>query len=298
MGFSYRRFPFYFKKDTFSIGLYLGDSPFSLSEKNSINNPIVSNNDIDSFPCRFVADPFLINQNNIWYIFYEAMNDKSNLGNICFSYSDNLKDWNYGGIAISEEFHLSYPYLFKSNGKLYMVPETARNFEVRLYECIDFPHKWIYIKTLLEGRYTDPSIINENGIWFIYLTETGSNILRLFSASNITDQWIEHPNSPIIINDKTSARSAGKIIKYHDKLYRFSQDCSRIYGERVNAYQIIEINQKRYIEKEYNANPILKPSGVGWNSHRMHHIHAIELNDNQWIAAVDGLKSQIGLFFK
>ena len=52
------------------------------------------------------------------------------------------------------------------------------------------------------------------------------------------------------------------------------------------------------MEEEYNENPILHPTGTGWNSHRMHHIHAIEERSEHWIAVVDGLSRKMGLFIK
>ena len=53
------------------------------------------------------------------------------------------------GIALIEEFHLSYPYLFEFKDDLYMCPETGEKGEIRLYKCIDFPLKWVFHKTTL-----------------------------------------------------------------------------------------------------------------------------------------------------
>ena len=296
LGVKYRVLPFYFVQETFSIGLFEGNSPLSLIESKKIVNPIIKQTNVSSFPCRFVADPFLYNYNSKWFIFYEAMDMKTQRGRICCSYSSDLQNWHYKGIAIAENFHLSYPYIFEYNGKIFMIPETSRKFEVRLYECCNFPDKWEFKHVLLRGRYTDPSIILYNDTLYLFLTETGSNILRLFYSDKLIKDWIEHPDSPIVVDDKGKARSAGKIITFENRLYRFSQDCTNIYGESVRAHKIIKLNNIEYFEEEYSKNPILQPTGKGWNSHRMHHLHAIEEASGNWIAAVDGLERKRGFF--
>ena len=292
------KIPIYHIKETFSIGIMGGRSPFELKENEGNCNPVIKPSDITDFSCRFVADPFLYQYNNKWFILYEAMDMETNRAKICWSYSNDFQNWHYKGIAITENFHLSYPYIFEYNEKIFLIPETNRKFEVRLYECHNFPDKWECRHVLLRGRYTDPSIIFYNGTWYLFLTETGSSILRLFYSDKLTKDWIEHPHSPIVIDDKARARSAGKIITYENQLYRFSQDCTSIYGETVRAHRIIKLNKTEYFEKEYSENPILEPTGTGWNSHRMHHLHAIEKTPGHWIAAVDGLSRKRGLFIK
>ena len=137
-----------------------------------------------------------------------------------------------------------------------------------------------------------------NETWYLFLTETGSSILRLFYSDQLIENWTEHPKSPIVVDDKARARSAGKVIIYENQLYRYSQDCTNIYGESVRAHKIIKLNKIEYLEEEYNKNPILQPTGTGWNSHRTHHLHVIEEAPGNWIAAVDGLERKRGIFIK
>jgi len=298
IGLNKKIWPIYFHKDTFTIGLLFGESPFDLREREKNVNPIIRPEDITDFHCRFVADPFLYKHNAKWFIFYEAMDMKNHRAKICYSYSTDTQNWFYGGIAIEEKFHLSYPYIFNHENKLFMLPETNRKYEIRLYECRNFPDKWEQCNVLLKGRYTDPSITLHDGVWYLFLTETGSNILRLFYSDKLFKDWFEHPKSPIVIDDRARARSAGKIITYGTRLYRFSQDCTKIYGENVRAHEIIKLNKTEYSEKEYSEKPILHPTGKGWNAHRTHHLHAIEEAPGNWIAVVDGLEKKQGIFIK
>lgn len=298
LGTKLKYFPLYFIKDTFSIGIMRGDSPFLLKDCSKMINPIIKFSDINDFTCRFVADPFLYFSDNTYFIFYEAMDMNLKRAKICYSYSSDLKNWIYGGIAISEKYHLSYPYLFEYNNKIFLIPETHQKCEVRLYECLDFPNQWEYRHTLLKGKYCEPSIVFHDSNWYLFLTEMDSSCLRLFYSDQLTDNWKEHPKSPIVLNDKSKARSAGRIINYKSSLYRFSQDCTNIYGENIRAHNIKIMSKLEYKEEEYSKNPILKPTGRGWNSHRTHHIDVSEESPDNWLGVVDGLKRERGIFFK
>ncbi len=48
--------------------------------------------------------------------------------------------------------------------------------------------------------------------------------------------------------------------------------CSRIYGEQLRAFEITSLTETTYFEHEFDANPILKGSDVGWNADEVHHL--------------------------
>ena len=79
------------------------------------------------------ADPFLFEKNGRYFIFAERMNKWHSKGTI--AYCEILDD----GIALDfkevlcEPFHLSYPNVFEYNGKIYMIPESGHNYDIRLY---------------------------------------------------------------------------------------------------------------------------------------------------------------------
>ena len=47
---------------------------------------------------------------------------------------------------------MSYPQVFKWGDEFYMVPETVAAYEVRLYKALEFPFKWVFVKTLMKGN--------------------------------------------------------------------------------------------------------------------------------------------------
>lgn len=282
--------PFISKKGEWAIGIYTGSSPLIFSSPQTVKNPVLTAKDISDIPAAFVADPFMIREGSTWYMFFEVLNKKTNQGDIGLATSDDGMSWTYKKIVLNEEFHLSYPYVFKWNNEFYMVPETYQDNSVRLYRAIDFPEKWSFVTTLLKGIYVDSSIFQHNEKWWI-LTEPNpleNNMLALYYADKLTGPWIEHPMSPVIKDDPNIARPGGRVIIFDNRIFRYAQDDEPSYGNQVWAFEITKLTTTNYEEKQVDKFPILKADGTGWNGKGMHHIDPHQIGENQWIAAVDG----------
>jgi hypothetical protein len=280
------------KTQIFSIGLYEGNTPLQLSPKKNLRNPVIMGGCKNRIEMSFVADPFMFNDSNVWYMFFELWNRKSRKGEIGLSVSDNLTNWKFEGVVLAEPFHISYPYIFKWDGEIYMIPETRVTRSVRLYKAIQFPNQWKFCHTLLSGEYfADASIVHYDGGWWIFTAtdpEYTFDTLRLYYTADLFGAWKEHPKSPVINRDPRVARPAGRPVYFNGQLIRFAQDCRRVYGLAVNAFIIKRLTTLEYEEEEYLHNPILFASGLGWNSDGMHHIDVHRQSDDHWIAAVDG----------
>lgn len=271
-----------------SIGIYTGSSPYDLSAPAQVHNPVLTSASVSDIPASFVADPFMIHANS-WFMFFEVMH-RSGKGVIGLAQSDNGVEWNYERIVLEENFHLSYPYVFEWQHEYYMIPETLGANGVYLYKANDFPFRWSLTARLIEGRCADPSLVRFNDLWWLFLCSTPyqHDTLRLYFAEHLTGPWREHPQSPLVKADVTRARPAGRILALNGKLVRFAQVCVPRYGSRVRAFDILELTTSSYAEVENAANPVLQPSGSGWNASCMHHVDAHQQPDGSWIACVDG----------
>ena len=69
-------------------------------------------------PNAFLADPFSFKYKNKNYIVLEEFNLKTKKGVISL-YEVSSRKYKRIGIILNENFHLSYPYLFKFSNKLY-----------------------------------------------------------------------------------------------------------------------------------------------------------------------------------
>jgi hypothetical protein len=275
-----------------AIGIYVGSNPLDLKPALSIKQPVISREDISDRHASLVADPFMIKNQETWYMFFEVMNQEFNLGEIGLATSNNGLEWQYQQIVLTESFHLSYPYIFQWEGDYYMIPETGEAQSIRLYKATQFPLQWNFIGNLLEGlEFLDASIVFYNNLWWLF-TETSpkdqNDTLRLYYSTNLQGKWQEHPLSPIIQHNPHIARPAGRILNLGDRLIRYTQDCFPTYGTQVRAFEITDISPETYTEKQVGSEPLLTASGKGWNKSGMHHIDGHQLNDGSWIACVDG----------
>ncbi|MBW4637286.1 MAG: hypothetical protein KME05_03450 [Gloeocapsa sp. UFS-A4-WI-NPMV-4B04] len=277
-----------------SIGIYFGKSPFDFVAIENINNPVLTAKDVTDVPASFVADPFMICENGTWYMFFEVMNAANQQGEIGLAISDNGLNWNYQQIVLKESFHLSYPYVFKWNDEYYMIPETRQTNSIRLYKAVNFPNKWLLEKTLIDGKdYADSSVFYFNSKWWLFTASKNSSVLHLYYADELTDFWREHPKSPII-KDSNIARPGGRVV-VSNSIIRYSQDNKYIYGHKIRAFEITELSLTTYQEKEASNHPVAA-SGIGWNKTGMHTIDPHQIEQDKWIACVDGYAGKVSFF--
>lgn len=276
-----------------SIGIYVGESPFALRSPEQVSNPVLTHENISDVTADSVADPFMLKRDGEWYMFFEVMNRETRKGEIGLATSTNGLRWTYRQRVLAEPFHLSYPYVFQWLNDYYMLPESYQATSIRLYKAVDFPTQWSFVGSLLRGEeFVDPSIFRIDSMWWL-LAGLGTrphraDVLRLFHATELLGPWVEHPVSPIIAGNPHIARPAGRVLVFDGRVYRFTQDCCPDYGTQVRAFEITELTTGSYCEQEVPDNPVLAGSGAGWNAFGMHHIDAHPRENGSWIACVDG----------
>ena len=280
-------------RETWAIGLYKGPSPVTLYPHESISNPILTAKDVTDITARFVADPFMIQNTNGYYLFFEVLNDKRNTGEIGYAFSPDAILWNYQNIILKERYHLSYPYVFSAENCYYMIPECNGSKGIQLYEAIRFPNEWKHIATLIKdnGRHAalvDPSIVHYNNHWYLFCYAGKLKNLHLFTSTNLTGPWHEHPKSPVVQSSPQFARPAGKVIITNGILYRYAQDETPNYGTRVWAFRITELTPQTYLEEPASTDPVIQPGTAWWNKDGMHTIDLHQTNTDEYYAFVDG----------
>ncbi|MDF5737009.1 glucosamine inositolphosphorylceramide transferase family protein [Nostoc sp.] len=278
--------------NTWSIGIYVGDSPINVTAPANVKNPVLTHQDVSDVRAAFVADPFMIKVGPTWFMFFEVLNKDTRRGEIGLATSEDGTNWKYEQIIIAEPFHLSYPYVFEWNNEYYLIPESYQANSIRLYKALNFPTEWSFFGNLLnDAFFVDSSIFRYADKWWMF-AETNPDhkhdTLRLYYAENLLGSWLEHPKSPIVSNNAHIARPAGRVLVMNDQIFRFAQDCQPAYGTQVRAFEITELTITSYQERPIEQNLVLKPSNNGWNSSGMHHIDAHFIDEGKWIACVDG----------
>jgi len=172
-----------------------------------------------------------------------------------------------------------------------MIPETGQNNAIELYRAEDFPLRWVFDRSLLDGwRATDATLhCDEQGRWWMFaaIDECGGgtwNELFLFHAETPLGPWQPHPGNPVVC-DVRHARPGGRLFRRDGKLIRPAQDCATHYGSGLWLMEVVELNNERYREQP------LRRLGPEWlpGNHCLHH-----LDSTGRFEVIDGMRRQPG----
>lgn len=194
----------------------------------------------------WAADPFIVEDNGITYLFYEYFDNVEQKGKLAYStLIGNKASKPY--IILDKEYHLSFPNIFRLENNYYMIPETGGNHSIEMYKAVDFPNKWELYKVLKDNiDACDTVVLNKNGKIFLITSEMDSELSdhpwcyvknRLFQMNNQCD--IQEIEGDMAIGDY-GIRNGGNIIEL-DELIRVGQDCTdSIYGKGIVFWKMSE----------------------------------------------------------
>lgn len=244
----------------------------------------------------FFADPFICEKKNeILYVLAEEFDISNEYGKIsllAFSESFNLIEKK---ILLDNESHLSYPFIFKENGKIYVFPEAGASGKLSCYAYNNNDKKLTFLKSVINLPIMDPSILKHNNKYWVFGTLKGAKSrseLHVFYSNNILGPYKQHPQNPVT-NSLNGSRPAGNFIIVDNVLYRPSQNCENKYGESITINKIITLNETVYTEEPYMLISINKKNRVNKGIHSIHTINV--LGDT---IIVDGQKKVLYPFSK
>jgi hypothetical protein len=209
-------------------------------------------------PGRFYADPFLFGREGRRYVFFEDYDASTGRAEIRYLEIDEQGRHDSPRLALRQDCHLSYPFVFAEGDEVYMLPETAGHRTVELYRAARFPDEWTLERVLLKDvTATDATLLRHEGRWWLFValaTDGGRPVdeLCLFSSDSLHGEWEPHPLNPVV-SDVRSARPAGRIFARDGRLIRPSQDCSEAYGGRLVFNRIDVLSPTEYREAPIGA---------------------------------------------
>jgi hypothetical protein len=209
-------------------------------------------------PGRFYADPFLFQRGDRRYVFFEDYDAASQRAEICYLEIDERGGHCSPRLALRQDCHLSYPFVFAEGDDVYLLPETAGHRTVELYRAARFPDEWTLERVLLtDVTATDATLLRHEGRWWLFVAlavDGGRPIdeLCLFSSDSLHGEWEPHPLNPVV-SDVRSARPAGRIFSRDGHLIRPAQDCSEAYGGRLVFNRIDVLSPTEYREAPIGA---------------------------------------------
>ena len=146
------------------------------AEHNNFSKSLWRYKEIPNPKGRFLADPFVFRYDDSDFIFVEDFFYSDNKGRIS---AIKLKDEKYEflGVVLEENFHLSFPFIFSHKNEIYMIPESGKNKDIRLYKCQKFPYKWVLDSIMMSNvSAADTLVFFRNNKWFMLTNICSSDI--------------------------------------------------------------------------------------------------------------------------
>jgi hypothetical protein len=231
------------------------------------------------------ADPHVLYKNDKYYVFLEELPHETRKGHISVLELDPNGTTSPAVTIIEEHHHLAYPFVFEWQNDLWLIPDSKSKGSVDLYRCDTFPHGWSFHKTLMSGiNAVDSTLLFHDDRWWLFANcvlndgAPTTDELFLFSADNpLSDSWTEHPQSPVV-SDVSRARSAGRIFRWRNELFRPAQICTPRYGYGIKFLRILCLTEDDYEEVEQaTIEPTWDPGIVAL--HTFSRVHRLTMFD-------------------
>ncbi|HGW6104034.1 TPA: hypothetical protein ACNIQM_002179 [Citrobacter werkmanii] len=198
----------------------------------------------------FQADPFIIEKADKLYVFYEAFNFRNSKGTLRCRVLDRelteIDDVKLEGFD-DLKCHLSFPFLFHIDDRLFMIPESSERKEVILFQSVEFPVRWKKIKVLIsDTEVTDNVFLTINETCYL-LSTTMDNEIIIHSAENIYGQWQRIAPSLKVSNHHH--RGAGAPYLVDNKMYFLTQECTpETYGKSIYIKELVTLSNTVFDE--------------------------------------------------
>jgi hypothetical protein len=217
------------------------------------------------------ADPFAVEKNGRYYVFFEELADPAGKGRIAMIELDAQGRHSAPRVVLERDWHLSYPFLFEHEGALYMVPESAQNRRVDAWRCVEFPTRWRLERVLLDGvRLVDSTLARSGDRWWLLANGAAGESrvfddeLHVFHAADPlglgSGGWRPHRRNPVK-SDVRSARPAGAMFWRNGALHRPAQVDAPLYGSGLSINRLLRLTPDEFAEREVER--LLPPPASG-----------------------------------
>ena len=266
-------------------------------EEDAFANPVLTATDVTDYgDVNYVADPFLILDPVRWCLYFEVFNpDRDPTAVVGRATSHDCgQSWEYDGIVLNPGVHVSFPYVFRHDGSVYMTPNLDPDDDtgvVTLYRADGANGTFREHLKLADppGRPTDRVVFHHGERWWLFVAVAAADVeLHVYHSDSLTKpSWTPHDGNPVTVDEPRIP--GGRPIVINDRVITFVQDGDNYYGECVRAVEITRLSPTVYEDRSFRNEQIVAPadSALGWNTGRMHTFDPWYTGD-RWVCAVDG----------
>jgi len=205
----------------------------------------------------YLADPFLIEIEGAPWLLAEAFDYRAGRGRLVAAALTGGDPPQFRDLPLDLSGHASFPFVFRFDGALYLLPETAAARVLRLYRLDGTPPVAVPVTNLLEDiDCADSALFPWRGLWWLITsvrTRPGAGrALAIYSAETpLARTWRAHPINARGLYTQApngTGRNAGVPMAEAGRLYRPVQTSPRYYGERMLVTEIAELTPDRFHE--------------------------------------------------
>ena len=235
----------------------------------------------------FNADPFLFEYEGCIYLFVETKPFHENA--FISVYKWNSDSFLYQGVALNEQFHLSYPKVYNIKNQPILIPETQGSGFSMVYKTDSFPFNWKPTDTLSLSPIKDPTLVFQTrSTGQLYYAVKSNLYKRDFKLkSNGKFQLTKEK----FIRTGKNSRPGGGPVYWDSDTFLCLQNNAKGYGSGLDLYSL----------KKDEIAAFLRPSSVIEEfSAGMHHFSTFDFGDSI-LCVFDGNKrvsNKIKLNFK
>lgn len=251
-------------------------------------------------PHRFFADPFIFKTpEGTLNVIYEDYSSDEQYGKISLAKLDDRFKPLSSKLILDTGSHLSYPNVFRREGKTFVMPEASKGGDLICYEYDFAKDALVNPRTVMANEpLLDSTILEYNGKFWLFATKRGkdsNNLLYIYFSDRFDSGYQPHAGNPVK-NSLDGSRPAGNFVHLDGQIYRPSQNCAEYYGKSITFNRIKKLTEHEFEEEAVIA---INPPRKGGFSYGIHTINAVDD-----VIVIDALKrifmpmEQVKIFFK
>jgi hypothetical protein len=239
---------------------------------------------LDSFD-KFVADPFFVkSRDGNLKIIFEDYPFSDDYGKISLMTIDKGFRQIHEKLLLDTGSHLSYPFVYYENNKIFIFPEAAKSGKLSCYEYDPADESLKFIKDIIDLPLRDATFLKYGNKYWIFaiISDDDDYKMHLFFSDSLLGPYKAHKNNPVKCG-LNGTRSAGNFTEVDGVIYRPAQNCNNGYGESIIINKLIELNEDNVSEVPYLTITLNKKNK---NNKAIHSLHTINQIDNTLV--IDG----------
>lgn len=137
-------------------------------------------------------------------------------------------------IILELQTHLSFPFIIRKNGKIFLMPENSASGCSTVYEYNDANRKLTPLHHIAEEPFADATIFEMEGQSYLCTTmlpDTNSKSVKIYTLNKDAFKVVDRVATvkfPIVCG-----RNPGEVFTVDGQMYRPAQDCTLRYGHGV-----------------------------------------------------------------